>query len=350
MQRQTCRAEGSAFGPLLWPFRSCRQRQGQWFSPISDSSLRSCTILLTENHETLTSPHTGARDKRSSTATSQHFLLLTALGQQGRNWPWVGVVPAPYRTHGAAVSSYLPTSLQGNWISKLYSSKETMKLFLALTEVFSSKHPRLCSPPRCGRSASLFSAGTNSCDVPGALGGLPVHFVSPVATILNTEQMFISTEMALIPLQLFSWAATMCECFFPGAKRCQAQQAALVTATSMEGRGLARHVAGQHQSNWWPWQVLSLPGGMRWAENGCAYVCMCLYVCTAACVHTRARLALAGWWQFGKAREKQSPALSWCSKHFTVLVVSSQFLHHIIAALLQAWTSVLGVMRPLSSG
>lgn len=54
-------------------------------------------ILLTENHETLTSPHTGARDKRSPTATSQHFLLLTALGQQGRNWPWVGVVSAPYK-------------------------------------------------------------------------------------------------------------------------------------------------------------------------------------------------------------------------------------------------------------
>lgn len=79
-----------------------------------------------------------------------------------------------------------------------------MKLFLALTKVFSSEHPRLCSPPGCGRSASLFSAGTNSCDVPGALGGLPVHFASPVATILNAEQMFISTEMALIPLQLFS--------------------------------------------------------------------------------------------------------------------------------------------------
>lgn len=79
-----------------------------------------------------------------------------------------------------------------------------MKLFLALTKVFSSEHPRLSSPPGCGCSASLFSAGTNSCDVPGALGGLPVHFASPVATILNAEQMFISTEMALIPLQLFS--------------------------------------------------------------------------------------------------------------------------------------------------
>lgn len=78
-----------------------------------------------------------------------------------------------------------------------------MKLFLALTQVFSSEHPHLRSPLGCDHSASLFSAGTDSCDVPGALGGLPVHFVSPVATILNAEQMFISTEMALIPFQLF---------------------------------------------------------------------------------------------------------------------------------------------------
>lgn len=77
-----------------------------------------------------------------------------------------------------------------------------MKLFLALTKVFSSECPRLCSPLCCDRSISLFSAGTDGCDVPGALGGLPVHFVSPVATILNAEQMFISIEMALIPFQL----------------------------------------------------------------------------------------------------------------------------------------------------
>lgn len=108
------------------------------------------------------------------------------------------------RTHGATVSSYLLASLQGTWISKPYSSKGTTKLFLTLTQVFCSEHPRLCSPLCRDHSASLFSAGTDSCDVPGALGGLPVHFVSPVATILNAEQMFISTEMALIPFQLFS--------------------------------------------------------------------------------------------------------------------------------------------------
>lgn len=108
------------------------------------------------------------------------------------------------RTHGATVSSYLLASLQGPWISKPYSSKGTTKLFLTLTQVFCSEHPRLYSPPCRDHSASLFSAGTDSCDVPGALGGLPVHFVSPVATILNAEQMFISTEMALIPFQLFS--------------------------------------------------------------------------------------------------------------------------------------------------
>lgn len=122
--------------------------------------------------------------------------------------------------HGATVSSYLPASLQGQQVSKLYSSKGTMTLFLALTKVFSSECPRLCSPPCRDCSASLFSAGTDSCDVPGALGGLPTHFVSPVATILNTEQMFISTEMALIAFRLFSRAAIVCEYFFPGAKHC----------------------------------------------------------------------------------------------------------------------------------
>lgn len=131
-------------------------------------------------------------------------------------------MPQPHgRNRGAAASSYLPASLQGWWISKPYSSKGTMKLFLALTKVFSSERPRLCSPQCRDHSTSLFSAGTDSCDVPGALGGLPMHFVSPVATILNAEQMFISTEMALIPFQLFSRAAIVCEYFFPGAKRCQ---------------------------------------------------------------------------------------------------------------------------------
>lgn len=113
-----------------------------------------------------------------------------------------------------------------------------MKLFLALTKVFSSECPRLCSPLCCDRSISLFSAGTDGCDVPGALGGLPVHFVSPVATILNAEQMFISIEMALIPFQLFSRAAIVCECFFPGAKRAvRAQQAGLVAAASEREQG-----------------------------------------------------------------------------------------------------------------
>lgn len=132
-----------------------------------------------------------------------------------------GRMPQPRgRDHGA-ISSYLPASLQGRRISKPYSSKGTMKLFLALTKVFSSERPRLCSPPCRDRSASLFSAGTDSCDVPGALGGSPARFVSPVATIPNAEQMFISTEMALIPFQLFSRAAIVGEYFFPGAKRCQ---------------------------------------------------------------------------------------------------------------------------------
>lgn len=98
MQRKTWRAERSAFSALLWPCRICRQGQGQWVSSISDSSLRNCMILLTESHQTLSAPHTGGRGKRSSTATSQCRLPLIALEQQGRNWLWVGVIPAPCKS------------------------------------------------------------------------------------------------------------------------------------------------------------------------------------------------------------------------------------------------------------
>lgn len=125
-----------------------------------------------------------------------------------------------------------------------------MKLFLALTKVFSSECPRLCSPLCRNRSIRLFSAGTDSCDVPGALGGLPEHFVSPVATILDAEQMFISIEMALIPFQLFSRAAIVCEYFFLGAKRAvRAQQAGAVAAASEEGNKAERQGAEQHKAS-----------------------------------------------------------------------------------------------------
>lgn len=70
-----------------------------------------------------------------------------------------------------------------------------------------------------------------------------MYFVSPVATILNTEQMFISIEMALIPFQL-------CEYFFLGAKRSvRAQQAGVVAAASEKGNKLERQVGEQHKAS-----------------------------------------------------------------------------------------------------
>lgn len=77
-----------------------------------------------------------------------------------------------------------------------------------------------------------------------------MHFVSPVAMILNAEQMFISIEMALIPFQLFSRSAIVCEYFFPGAKcSVRAQQAGVVAAASEEGSKLERQGAEQHKAS-----------------------------------------------------------------------------------------------------
>lgn len=77
-----------------------------------------------------------------------------------------------------------------------------------------------------------------------------MYFVSPVAMILNTEQMFISIEMALIPFQLYSQAAIVCEYFFPGAKHAvRAQQAGVVAAASEEGSKIERQVVEQHKAS-----------------------------------------------------------------------------------------------------
>lgn len=82
-----------------------------------------------------------------------------------------------------------------------------------------------CLPEQCRpRSASTetaFSACFQQVGIAricqAALGVLPILFVSAVAMIQNVEQMFISTEMSLIPSQRFSQAAIVCEYFSVGA-------------------------------------------------------------------------------------------------------------------------------------
>ena len=179
-----------------------------------------------------------------------------------------------------------------------------------------------------------------------------MHFVSPVATILNAEQMFISTEMALIPFQLFSRAAIVCEYFFLGAKRCQGPTGRRCCCSQRRGEQGCEACGRAAQSKLMA--LASQEGCLRvwgdWLKMGVhvhasmhMHVCVCTYMCLRGSV-----LVLKAWQGWGKAvsfSQLVLPAL-----HFS-LIFPPSCLHRIIAALLQTWTSTAGaeLMRPSSS-
>lgn len=214
-----------------------------------------------------------------------------------------------------------------------------MKLFLALTKVFLFWVSCLFSPLCCDCSISLFSAGTDSCDVPGAFGRLPVHFVSPVAMILNTEQMFISTEMALIPFQLFSWAAIVCEYFFLGANcAVRAQQTGCWGGEQgWEASGRAAQsklMALASQEGWLRLWGQGLKMCVHLHSCVCVHVCMCVHTCLCGSV-----LVLKAWQGWEKALSFSQLVLP--STSFSSFSPPS-CLHQIITAWLQTWTSLAG--------